>query len=129
MPLTARGAETSPSLCKLTFVYPPSGTDRLTEVLLTLDPPLAGFTTWMAEGHGHGFANASTSERVRGRVKRSVLVAILTKENIPYLLDQVRKNASIPHLTYWVEPVEQFAQLLSRERPLGEGQINESEPL
>ena len=129
MPTTVGGSETRPSLCKLTFVYPPSGTDRLTEVLLTLEPPLAGFTTWIAEGHGHGFANASTSERVRGRVKRSVLIAILNKENLPHLLDQVRKSASIPHLTYWVEPVEQFAQLLSRERSLDETQICESEPL
>ncbi|MEQ1578066.1 MAG: DUF3240 family protein [Hyphomicrobium sp.] len=112
-----------PALCKLTFVLPPSGADYLTEVLLTLDPPLAGFTTWTAEGHGHGFANANISERVRGRVRRTVLAAILPRQNVAQLLEHLRTAAAIPHLTYWVEPVELFGQLLNQERS------NSTEPL
>ncbi|MGL4395434.1 MAG: DUF3240 family protein, partial [Hyphomicrobium sp.] len=58
------------SLCKLTLVCPPAGAERIVELMLALDPPIAGFTTWAAEGHGFGFASASVSERVRGSIKR-----------------------------------------------------------
>lgn len=79
--------------------------------MLDVEPPIAGFTTWLGEGHGFGFANASTSERVRGRVKRTILVAVLAKENIAPLLALIAERAPLPHLTYWVERVEDFGQL------------------
>ncbi|MDX2309038.1 MAG: DUF3240 family protein [Hyphomicrobium sp.] len=107
-------------LCKLTLVCPPAGAQRLIEVMLTLDPPIAGFTTWTAEGHGFGFATASVSERVRGRVKRSVLVAVLESAELPGLLRHIEEKASLPHLTFWTEPVTNFGQMqnpsLSRAR-------------
>ena len=65
------------SACKLTLVYPPAAEDHIVELLLNADPPLSGFTTWRAEGHGHDFGKASVRERVRGRVARGVLVLIL----------------------------------------------------
>lgn len=79
--------------------------------MLRLDPPLAGFTTWTAEGHGFGFANASTSERVRGRVKRSVLIAVLARTELAGLVKMIAEEAPIPHVTYWVEPVDAFGHL------------------
>lgn len=79
--------------------------------MLNLDPPLAGFTTLSAEGHGFGFANASTSERVRGRVKRAVLIAVMPRCNVDILLNRLAAEAPIPHLTYWIEPVDAFGHL------------------
>lgn len=79
--------------------------------MLRLDPPLAGFTTWTAEGHGFGFANASTSERVRGRVKRSVLIAVLARSDLDRLVSTIAEEAPIPHVTYWIEPVDAFGHL------------------
>lgn len=109
-------------LCKLTLVYPPAGSDRIVELMLEIEPPIAGFTTWHGEGHGFGFANASTSERVRGRVKRSILVAILTRDRVAPLLAVIAERAPLPHLTYWVEPVEDFGQLHRWRGVRGAGQ-------
>lgn len=79
--------------------------------MLDVEPPIAGFTTWAGEGHGFGFANASISERVRGRVKRTILVAVLTRENVAPLLALIAERAPLPHLTCWIEAVEGFGQL------------------
>ncbi len=74
------------SVCKLTLVYPVSAEDQIVELLLDCDPPLSGFTTWVADGHGHDFANADTAELVRGRVKRGFLVTVLPRSRLPKLL-------------------------------------------
>ncbi|MEQ1672069.1 MAG: DUF3240 family protein [Hyphomicrobium sp.] len=84
---------------------------------MNLDPPISGFTTWAGEGHGFGFSKASVSERVRGRVKRTILVAVLPRTSVPRLLAVVADKAPVPHLTYWIEPVESFAQL-QRQAPV-----------
>jgi Protein of unknown function (DUF3240) len=99
------------SPCKLTLVYAPDAEDSIAELLLNAEPPLTGFTTSIAEGHGHDFAKASVRERVRGRVRRGVLTVILPRARLPWLLEEIRTKAAIPDLTYWVEPVEAFGRL------------------
>ena len=79
--------------------------------MLNFDPPVSGFTTWMAEGHGFGFGDASVSERVRGRVKRSVIVAVLDRVVAADLLDLIATKSAVAHLTYWTEPVDGFGQM------------------
>jgi hypothetical protein len=103
------------SLCKLTLVCPPDSADHITELMLNLDPPLSGFTTWTAEGHGFGFGDATVSERVRGRVKRTVIVAVLDRAVTAGLLDLIAAKGAVAHLTYWTEPVDGFGQM----RPTG----------
>ncbi len=98
-------------LCKLTLVYPPSVEELIIELLLTAEPPLKGFTTWLADGHGLDFGEATVAERVRGRVRRSVMVLVLPRSRLPSLLETVRVNAGAPHLAYWVEPIESFGRL------------------
>ena len=83
--------------------------------MLSFDPPLPGFTTWTAEGHGFGFGDATVSERVRGRVKRSVIVAVLDRGVAASLLDLIATKGAVAHLTYWTEPVDGFGQM----RPAG----------
>jgi hypothetical protein len=97
--------------CKLTLVYPPQAEDCLTELLLNSEPPLTGFTTWAAEGHGHDFRMASIRERVRGRVKRGILAVVLPRSRLGGLLEDIRTRAPIANLAYWVEPVESFGRL------------------
>ena len=98
--------------CKLTLVYPPAAEDHIVELLLDADPPLSGFTTWRAEGHGHDFGNASVRERVRGRVARGVLVLILARSRLPSVLEDIRLKAGVPNLAYWIEPIEAFGRLV-----------------
>jgi hypothetical protein len=79
--------------------------------MLNFEPPLPGFTTWAADGHGFGFADATVSERVRGRVKRSVIVAVLGRRVAADLLDLIERKGAVAHLTYWTEPVDGFGQM------------------
>ena len=98
-------------LCKLTLIYPPSIEELIIELLLTADPPLKGFTTWPGDGHGLDFGEATVAERVRGRVRRSVMAVVLPRSRLPLLLDTIRLKADAPHVAYWVEPVESFGRL------------------
>jgi len=99
------------SPCKLTLVYPPTAEDCLVELMLSTDPPLTGFTTWKAEGHGHDFGNTSIRERVRGRVMRGVLSVVIPRTRLASLLEEIRTKATITNLAYWVEPVEAIGRL------------------
>lgn len=73
--------------------------------MLGLDPPVAGFTTFAAEGHGMSFDTASVGERVRGRVKRTVIMAVLPRVRAERLVEIVRREIAVPHMAYWIEPV------------------------
>ena len=83
------------SLCKITFVCPPDSATHITELMLNCDPPLSGFTTWTAEGHGFDFGDATVSERVRGRVRRSVIVAVLDRAVAVSLLDLIAAKGAV----------------------------------
>lgn len=103
------------SACKLTLVYPPASEDCIVELMLSAEPPLTGFTTSKAEGHGHDFAKASARERVRGRVTRGVLTVVIPRARLAMLLEDIRAKAAIANLAYWVEPIEAFGRLAPAE--------------
>lgn len=93
------------SVCKLTIVCPPAVTDNIIALMTLHGPPVAGFTTFAAEGHGMSFDSASVGERVRGRVQRSVVVTILPRGDADRLVELVRLKIAVPHMSYWIEPV------------------------
>lgn len=75
-------------------------------------PAIGGFTTFRAEGHGFDFSRASIGERVRGRVERGVLVAVMPRGHASLLLEAIRKSLPVPHMTYWLEPVFEIGRLV-----------------
>ena len=99
------------SACKLTLIYPPASETHIVDLMMNSEPPLSGFTSWLAEGHGHSFATASMSERVRGRIARGMLVLVLQRSRVAPLLEEIRLKAAISDLVYWVEPVEAIGRL------------------
>jgi Protein of unknown function (DUF3240) len=99
------------STCKLTLVYPPAAENRIVEVMLESLPPIGGFTTLQAEGHGHGFGDASMSERVRGRIARRMLIAVMSRERAAQVLAELEAKAPLQHLAYWLEPVIAFGHM------------------
>lgn len=101
-------------VCKLTLVYPLSAEDQIVESLLQSEVPLPGFTTYQAEGHGLDFETASANERVRGRVKRGVMMVVLPRARLADVLAQVASAAPVPHLMHWVEPVESCGRLVAK---------------
>lgn len=80
--------------------------------MLAIEPPIGGFTTWSAEGHGHGFAKASFRERVRGRVDRTMIVAVVPRFQAAQIPETIATRAAIPHIAYWIEPIEAFGRLV-----------------
>lgn len=100
--------------CKLMLVFPENIGDRVVELLQASDPPITGFTTWAADGHGHDFDSSETRERVRGRVRRQLLAAVMTLPRAKDLLEEIRQRIPVRHVTYWIEPVLGFGTLAPR---------------
>jgi hypothetical protein len=110
------------SLCKLTLVCPPDAIDNIIELMLSRDPPMPGFTTWEAEGHSFGFSGTTVNERVRGRVKRHLISAVLERAEADDILEAIAQRMPIFHMLFWIEPIERFARL----QPLAS--VNEAIP-
>jgi Protein of unknown function (DUF3240) len=83
--------------------------------MLRFEPTLPGFTTWVADGHGLGFSSASIGERVRGRIKRAILVAVMPREAAEGLLQKIKTDVPVPNITYWIEPVDSFGHLAAAD--------------
>lgn len=99
------------TLCKLTLVLPAESAESIAELMLASAPPIKGFTTWKAEGHGESFETANSAERVRGRVARTVFVTVLDKSRAAALLAEIGRKAPIAHMIYWIEPVSEFGRM------------------
>ena len=111
-----------PSPCKLTLVVPSDAANCIAELMLGADPPVTGFTTWQADGHGESFSAASIGEKVRGRVVRRVFVAVMTRDRARTLIDEIANKAPIPHMVYWLEPVLEFGRAaFTAPQPVIEG--------
>lgn len=80
-------------------------------------PRVGGFTTFSAEGHGFDFSKASIAERVRGRVERGVLVAVMPRTQATAILEHIRKSLPVPHMAYWLEPVLEVGRLVEDVPP------------
>ena len=99
-------------LKRLTLAFPPTVEASLIELLLEQDPPLPGFTTIAAEGHGADFAGASIHEQVRGRIRQRLLLMVLPADRVDSLVASLREALPNPHVIWWVEPVIDFGRLV-----------------
>jgi hypothetical protein len=97
-------------LCKLTLVVPSGVKDSIVELMLASDPPVTGFTIWQADGHGESFKTASIDERVRGRVARSIVIAVMDKTRAKALLDEIAHKVPVQSMAYWIEAVLEFGR-------------------
>jgi hypothetical protein len=86
-------------------------------MILSSKRATGGFTTFEAQGHGFDFSQASTSERVRGRVERGFLVAVMPRGIASQLLEDIRKTWPVLHMTYWLEPVLEIGRLVEGSAP------------
>lgn len=100
-------------LRKLVIVCPNEVLDDITEAFLEASPALPGFTSFVANGHGHDFASASAREHVRGHVSRRCVWMILSQVEVGHALDVLRAATRNPHVAYWIEPVLEFGHVSS----------------
>ncbi len=96
---------------KLTLIYPPQAEDSLIELMLEQEPAIAGFTTLRAEGHGFGFEQAASSEKVRGRIDRRMMILVMPVTRFDDILDRISQALPIPNLIYWTENVQSAGRL------------------
>jgi len=96
---------------KLTLMCPDDLAERLIDILLDANVRLTGFTTLKGDGHGHDFASATVRERVRGRVARRLIIAVLPADDVAVLLEDIHEQVRNPQLAYWVEPVLAYGHL------------------
>lgn len=103
------------------LISPLSAENAVIDVLLTTEPPMAGFTSFPVDGHGASFETATANERVRGRVKRVAIMAVLSRARAEALLLEIEARAPVPHLTYWIEPVLGFGRMRPVADAAGDG--------
>lgn len=89
----------------LTLVAPRAIEESLFDALLELAPADAGFTTFHGEGHGRSLAQASASERVRGRRAQSLTVLVVPSAEIGRLLAGLQLRFAGSGLHWWTAPV------------------------
>jgi hypothetical protein len=96
---------------KLTLSCPRAVAEQVIEHLLESSLVSEGFTTIAGSGHGADFRTASLSERVRGRVDVTLVIAILPAADIPSLLEELGSKFRGAHIRYWTEPVHASGDL------------------
>lgn len=99
-----------PLLVELTIAYPRAAERQLLAELLVAAPDLAGYTTFEAAGHGHGFDHASVAEQVRGRADRGVLVTVLPAGDARRLVAALRARLPSREIAFWLSPVIEFGR-------------------
>lgn len=95
----------------LTLVVPCAIEESLFDALLELTPADTGFTTFHAEGHGRSLAQASASERVRGRRAQSLTVLILPAAAIDTLIAALQLRFAGSGLHWWTAPADATGRL------------------
>lgn len=92
-------------LQRLLLDCPPALEDALVEALLEAEPPLPGFITLDAEGHGADLRLASVREQVRGRAARRLVAMVLPAERVPVLMAELRVHFAGSDLHWLCQPV------------------------
>lgn len=100
------------SLRKLTIVCPREVEAVLADALDAVEPALPGYTIIEAHGRGGAMHPASAVERVRGALQTSMFTLVLAQHRIESVTEAVRVACPRPQISYWVEPVEDFARLI-----------------
>ena len=98
-------------LVQLTLVVPTTVEDEVVEVLLSIDPPLGGFTSVQVDGHGFSFADAAMVEQVRGRMARAEIRMVVDEIRVPSVLEHLRRTIRFRHGTWWTQRIEGFGKL------------------
>ena len=93
---------------KLTLSCPKAVLEDVVEHLLDSKLLPCGFTTIAANGHGADFADASLREKVRGRIRTALVMAVMPADNVGPLLDGLRSSFRGPRIQYWTETVPEF---------------------
>ncbi|MFZ2170400.1 MAG: DUF3240 family protein [Methylococcaceae bacterium] len=88
----------------VTLNIPPSLEEMMVDSLLMLETE-HGFTSFPVYAHHHDNKGLSLAEQVTGRQRRVRFQMYVPVQELPALLEQLRKEFSGSGIQYWVLPV------------------------
>jgi hypothetical protein len=88
----------------VTLNIPPSLEEMMVDSLLLLETE-HGFSSLQVSAHHHVNKGLSLSEQVTGRQKRIRFQMYVPADQLPALLEQLRRDFSGSGIQYWVLPV------------------------
>lgn len=97
--------------CCLTLVLPRAFEEELVDHLLEHPEWVPGFTTFPADGHGHGLVFRDSREEVRGRTARRVVQIVTEEGHAEALVAHLRETLANAEVTWWITPVTAFGRL------------------
>jgi hypothetical protein len=97
--------------CAMTLAFPLTLEEHVVDFLLDHPQWAKGFSLYHAEGMGRGAGLQSAMEKVRGRAQRRLMNILLRSENVPPLLEALRKEFQNPDMAYWVVPLLAFGRM------------------
>jgi nitrogen regulatory protein PII len=98
------------TLRKLTLTCPQVLESAFLDMLDSLEN-LPGYTILNALGRGSTIDQLNQQEKVIGAMNTLMIIFILPESQIDQILSAVATNFSHTQITYWVEPVLDFARL------------------
>ena len=98
------------TLRKLTLTCPQVLESAFLDMLDSLEN-LPGYTILNALGRGSTIDQLNQQEKVIGAMNTLMIIFILPESQIDQILSVVATNFSHTQITYWVEPVLDFARL------------------
>ncbi len=88
----------------VTLNIPPSLEEMMVDSLLMFEED-HGFTSFLVNAHHHENIGLSLAEQVTGRQKRIRFQMYVPVQELPAVLDQLRRDFSGSGIQYWVLPV------------------------
>lgn len=98
------------SLRKLTIICPRVLDSNFLDVLDSIED-LPGYTVVDALGRGPTTEQLSQREQVKGAMDAIMAIMILPQSQLDSVLSAVASSFAHTHISYWVEPVLDFARL------------------
>jgi hypothetical protein len=88
----------------VTLNVPPSVEEAVVDCLLTFETE-DGFSSFPISAHDHKNLNLSIAEQVAGRQDQIRFQMYIPEQDLPVLLDKLKKEFSGSGIHYWVLPV------------------------
>jgi hypothetical protein len=90
--------------CIISFNVPPSLEESIVDCLLTFEEE-HGFSSLPVSAHDHKNEGLSLAEQVSGRQAKIRFQMLITKQDLPTLLNRLKTDYSGSGIHYWVIPV------------------------
>lgn len=100
------------SLIQFTLIVPVALEEAVLDTLLEHPEWVSGFTSAEVSGHGQTLAHATSSEAVRGRVRRIRVDTVMQHADALQLVALLKTSFPHPEAAYWMMDVQDFGRMI-----------------